>query len=190
MSETFRFRMARADWVALSSSVARRPLAFRLAVAVLMTSMVVIVMSMLGSTDPTATSMLDDAMAGGPDWYPFYGLLALVIFGTVFRHRLVAFNAAMGFRRMPLADKELAVTFGPEDVRVAETEGGRFDWRFPWAAIQRVIETDTHLILATGGREGLPIPRAAFADAAAFDAVRATVLSRLSEGTVHEKFAR
>lgn len=186
MSETFRFRMARADWVALSSAVAFRPLLFRLAVTVVLLSMVTIVMSMLQSTDPTATSMLDDAMRGGSDWYPFYGLIALVVAGTLFRHKLIAFNAAAGFRRMPLADKELAVEFGAEEVRVKETEGGPFDWRFPWAAVSRVIETRTHLILATGGREGLPIPRAAFADAAAFAAVRETVAARVAEGTPRE----
>lgn len=186
MSETFRFRMARADWVALSSAVALRPLLFRLAVTVVLLSMVVIVMSMLQSTDPTAKSMLDDAMRGGSDWYPFYGLIALVVAGTLFRHKLVAFNAAAGFGRMPLADKELAVELGAEEIRVKETEGGPFDWRFPWAAVSRVIETPTHLILATGGREGLPIPRAAFADEAAFAKVRETVAARVAEGTPRE----
>lgn len=187
MSEAFRFRMARADWVALSSAVARRPLLFRLAVCVLMVSLVVIVMSMLSSKDPTAASLLHEALRGGSDWWPFYGLLAVVLAGTVFRHRLIGFNAAAGFSRMPLADHELAVELGAEEVRVRETEGGPFDWRFPYAAIVRLIETPSHLIVATGGREGLPIPRSAFATEAAYAAVRDTLRSRLSEGVPHER---
>jgi hypothetical protein len=186
MSREVRFRFTRADWVALSAAVARRPLLFRLAVAFMMTSIVVIVMSMLASTDPTAQSMLHDALRGGSDWYPFYGLIVLLVLGTVFRHHLVAFNARMGFARMPLADKELVVELGADEVVVRANETG-FDWRFPWAAITRVIETPTHLILATGGREGLPIPRSAFADEKAFADVRKTVLARLREGTPHER---
>ena len=187
MSQTFRFRMSRADWVALSSTVARRPLMFRLAVVVTLVSMVVIVLSMLSSKDPESGSMLHEAMKGGPDWYPFFGLMALVALGTVFRHHLVGFNARMGFARLPLADKELTVAFGPESVHVTAPEASGFDWTFPWAAVGRVIETPTHLVLATGGREGLPIPRAAFANDAAFEAVRKTVLARVPQGASHER---
>lgn len=184
MSETFSFRMSRADWVALSMSVARRPFLFRLAVVIAMLSLMTMGMALFSSADPTADSVLADALRGGSDWYPFYAFIALVVAGTLFRHRLVGFNAAAGFARMPLADKELAVEMGETEVHVT-SEG--FDWRFPWAAVSRAIETRTHLVIATSGREGLPIPRAAFADSAGFDRVRAFVLARLPEGAVHEQ---
>ncbi len=184
MSETFSFRFRRADWVALSSAVARRPLLFRLAVVVAMLSATTLVMSMVSSSDPTVDTLLADALRGGSEWYPFFLFVALIALGTVFRHVLVGFNAAMGFGRMPLADKEMAVELGDDDVHVTAPD---FDWRFPWAAVSRVIETSTHLVLATSGREGLPIPRDAFADPARFEKARAFVLAHLAQGTVHDR---
>ena len=184
MSETFSFRFRRADWVALSSAVARRPLLFRLAVVVAMLSATVMIMSVVSSSDPTVGTLLDDARRGGTEWYPFFLFIAMVALGTVFRHVLVGFNAAMGFGRMPLADKEMAVELGDTEVRVTAPD---FDWRFPWAAVGRVIETKTHLVLATSGREGLPIPHDAFADAGTFDRVRAFVLARLPQGAAHDR---
>ena len=184
MSETFSFRFQRADWVALSSAVARRPLLFRLAVVVAMLSATVLVMSVVSSSDPTAGTLLADAMRGGSEWYPFFLFVAMVGLGTVFRHVLIGFNAAMGFGRMPLADKEMKVELGDAEVHVAS---GDFDWRFPWAAVSRVVETPTHLVLATSGREGLPIPRSAFAEGTAYERVRAFVLAHLVEGTAHDR---
>lgn len=184
MSEKVSFRFQRADWVALSTAVARRPLAFRLAVVVAMLSATVMVMSVVASSDPTAGTLLADAMRGGSEWVPFYVFVVLVAVGTVFRHVLIGFNAAMGFGRMPLADKEMAVDLGDAEVRVRAPD---FDWRFPWAAVSRVIESSTHLVLATGGKEGLPIPRSAFADATAYERVRAFVLAHLVEGAGHDR---
>lgn len=184
MTETFSFRFQRADWVALSTAVARRPLLFRLAVVVAMLSATVMVLAVVGSSSPTGGSLLDDALRGGSEWHPYFLFVGLVALGTVFRHKLVGFNAAMAFARMPLADKELAVELGEEEIRVA-AEG--FDWSFPWAAISRVVESKTHLVVATGGREGLPIPRAAFPDEAAYERVRAFVLAHIGTGAVHER---
>ena len=184
MSEKITFRFQRADWVALSSAVARRPLLFRLAVVVAMLSATVMVMSVVTSSDPTAGTLLADAMRGGSEWYPFFLFVVLIALGTLFRHVLVGFNAAMGYGRMPLADKQMAVELGETDVHVTAPE---FDWRFPWAAVSRVIETSTHLVLATSGREGLPIPRSAFADAVAHDEIRAFVLAHLPQGATHDR---
>ena len=184
MSEKISFRFRRADWVALSSAVAHRPLLFRLAVVVAMLSATTMVMSLVSSSDPAAGTLLADAMRGGSEWYPFYLFVAMIVAGTLFRHVLVGFNAAMGFGRMPLADKEMAVELGDTEVHVTAPE---FDWRFPWAAVSRVIETKTHLVLATSGREGLPIPRTAFAEAKDLDRVRAFVLAHLVEGTAHDR---
>ncbi len=184
MSETFTFRMARADWVALSTTVTHRPLAFRLALIVAMLSLTTVVMALVSSADPTVGTLLADALRGGSQWYPFHGFVALVVLGILFRHRLVGFNAAAGYGRMPLADKELKVEMAEADVHV--TADG-FDWRFPWAAVGRTVETATHLVLATGGREGLPIPRSAFTDAPAYERVRAFVLAHLVEGASHER---
>lgn len=184
MSEKISFRFQRADWVALSSAVSRRPLLFRLAVVVAMLSATTMVMSVVSSSDPAAGTLLADAMRGGSEWYPFYLFVVMVVLGTLFRHVLVGFNAAMGFGRMPLADKEMAVELGDTEVHVTAAE---FDWRFPWAAVSRVIETPTHLVLATSGREGLPIPRAAFAAPEAYDRLRAFVLAHLAPGAAHDR---
>ena len=184
MSEKISFRFARADWVALSSAVARRPLLFRVAVVVAMLSATTLVMSVVSSSDPTAGTLLEDALRGGSEWYPFFLFVAMVALGTIFRHVLVGFNAAMGFSRMPLADKQMTVDLGDAEIHVSAPD---FDWRFPWAAVSRVIETKTHLVLATSGREGLPIPRTAFAEAKDLDRVRAFVLAHLVEGTAHDR---
>ena len=184
MSEHVSFRFQRADWVALSSAVARRPLLFRLAVVVAMASATVLVMSMVASSDPAAGTLLADALRGGSEWYPFYLFFAMVVLGTIFRHVLVGFNAAMGFGRMPLADKQMTVELGETEIHVSAPE---FDWRFPWAAVSGVIETKTHLVLATSGREGLPIPRTAFADAKGYDRVRTFVLAHLVQGAAHDR---
>jgi hypothetical protein len=184
MSEKVTFRFQRADWVALSSTVARRPLLFRLAVVVAMLSATTLVMSMVQSSDPAAGTLLTDALRAGPEWYPFFLFVAMVALGTVFRHVLVGFNAAMGFGRMPLADKQMAVELGNAEIHVTAPD---FDWRFPWEAVSRVIETPTHLVLATSGREGLPIPRTAFADAKGYERVRAFVLAHLVEGAAHDR---
>lgn len=184
MSEKISFRFQRADWVALSSAVARRPLAFRLAVVVAMLSATVMVMSLVSSSDPTAGTLLADAMRGGSEWYPFFLFVALIALGTIFRHVLVGFNAAMGFGRMPLADKQMSVDLGDTEIHVTAPE---FDWRFPWEAVSRVVETPSHLVLATSGREGLPIPRTAFADAKGYERVRAFVLARLPQGAAHDR---
>jgi hypothetical protein len=184
MSETFSFRFQRADWVALSTAVARRPLPLRLAIVVAVLSFLVMVMNFVDAGDGSGRTVLAAVLDGGPTWYPWYAFGVLLALGLFFRHRIVGFTAAMGFARMPLADKELKVEMGASDVHVAS---GDFDWRFPWEAVGRVVETPTHLVLATGGREGLPIPRAAFADASAFEKVRAFVLARLVQGAVHER---
>ncbi|WP_165498255.1 YcxB family protein [Siculibacillus lacustris] len=182
MSQTFEFRMARTDWVALSTAVARRPLAFRIATVVAMASLVAMVLAFLSA--PDGGTLLASALAGGADWYPFYGIIALFAVALLFRHRLIGFNAAAGFARLPLADKLLVVDAEETDVHVVAPD---FDWRFPWAAVFRLIETPTHLVIATGGREGLPVPRRAFADAAAFEAFRAFVVAHLPEEASHER---
>lgn len=182
MSETVTYPFARADWVALSTAVARRPLAFRLAVVVAVLSFLVIVMSFVEAGDGSGRTVLVAARDGGPAWYPWYLFAALMALGLFFRHRIVGFTAAMGFSRMPLADKPLVVDLGDTEVHVTAPD---FDWRFPWAAVARVIETPTHLVLATGGREGLPIPRAAVAD---YEKIRTFVLAHLAEGAAHDRF--
>lgn len=184
MSETFSFRFGRAEWVALSTVVARRPLLFRLAVIAATLAAAVMVMSVVPSSDPAVPNLLADAARGGAHWYPVYLFVVLAGLAIVFRHRLVGFNASLAFNRMPLADKEMVVELAEADVHVAS---GDFDWRFPWAAVARVIETADHLVISTGGREGLPIPRAAFADAPAYERVRAFVLAHLVEGATHER---
>jgi hypothetical protein len=185
MSETVSFRFRRADWVAMSTAVARRPLAFRLALVVFVLGFAVIVLGLVPANPPAEGSQLAEALKGGSEWYPWYGFGLLMVLGLLFRHHLVGFNAATGFARMPLAEKELTVAFGDEEIHAAAAPD--FEWRFPWAAVARLIETPTHLILATGGRQGLPIPRDAFADGAAYERTRAFILAHLAEGTPHER---
>ncbi|WP_333826095.1 YcxB family protein [Pinisolibacter sp.] len=184
MSEKISFPFARADWVALSTAVARRPLPFRIALVVFVLGFAVIVLGLVPGNAPTGGSLLGEALKGGSEWYPWYGFGVLLSLGLFFRHHLVGFNAATGFARMPLAEKELTVEFADEEIHATATD---FDWRFPWAAVVRLIETPTHLVLATGGRQGLPIPRTAFADADAFERTRAHILAHLSEGTPHDR---
>ncbi len=184
MSEKISFRFQRADWVALSTAVARRPLPLRIATVVAVLSFLVMVMAFVDAGDGTGRTALAAARDGGPAWYPWYAFAALLALGLFFRHRIVGFTAATGYGRLPLADKEMAVDLGPAEVHVTSTD---FDWRFPWAAVGRLIETPTHLVLATGGREGLPIPRSAFSDASAYERLRSFVLAHVPEGTAHER---
>lgn len=185
MTETVTFRFARADWIALSTAVARQPLILRIAMVGVTLSGLAVVASFLDAGDGSGRTLLAAVLGGGGRWLPWYLFAALLALGLFFRHRLVGFTAAMNFARMPLADRDLTVELGDEEVRAATADGG-FDWRFPWTAVHRLVETPTHLVLAAGPRQGLPIPRAAFADADAFLRARDFVRAHLSEGASHE----
>lgn len=184
MLQKIEFRFSRGDWVALSTAVAKRPLGFRLMTVSAAVSVMLVVMSFLSGSGAGGGSMLADALRGGNEWYPMFALFAVLSAALLFRHRVIGFNAAASFGRMPLADKTLTVELGETEVHTT-SEG--LDWRFPWAAVSRVIETPRHLVLATGGREGLPIPHRAFADAAEFEAVRSFIFQHLPEEAVHDR---
>ena len=183
MSPTVTFRFSRGDWVAMSTEIARKPLVFRLATVVAVLGAMVIALGLFTSGAPDGGSLLGEALKGGERWYSFYAFALLAALGLVFRHRLVGFNAAAGFARMPLADRDLTVVFDEEDVH-ATADG--FDWRFPWSAVVRLIETPTHLVLATGGRQGLPIPHRAFAGEADRIAFRDFAVAHASREASHE----
>ncbi|MER2606785.1 MAG: YcxB family protein [Siculibacillus sp.] len=185
MSQRVSFRMARADYVALTTAVGRRPLAMRLATVVATLSLMVFAMSVLQSADPAGGTMLTDALRGGSEWYPFYAFAVLVALGLFFRHRILGFNAAMTYSRMPLADADVTVEIADADIRVTAPTG--FDWRFPKAAIRRLIETPTHLIIAVGAREGVPVPKAAFASDTVRDLFVKRLVAALPEGSIHER---
>jgi len=187
MSKSVRFRFGRADWVALSIAVARRPWHFRLATLVASLSAMVFVMAWLRSDVDPARSMLAEVLSGERKWWPFLAFLVLFALGMWFRHRLVGLSARYGFASMPIADRELEVDLDAEGVHAAAVDGSGFDWRFTWNDVARLIETPDRLILATGPRQGLPIPRAAFAGDADYRHFRAEVLARLPEGVPHDR---
>lgn len=187
MSNTFRFRMTRADWVALSTAVARRPWHFRLVTLIASLSAMVFVMAWIRSdTDPNR-SMLSEIVAGDQKWWPMLGFFVLFAIGMMNRHRLSGLSARVGFSSMPIADKELEVTLGKDDVHVVAVDGSGFDWRFTWNDVGRLIETPERLILAVGPRQGLPIPRAAFAKEADFAKIEKLLRARLPQGVAHER---
>lgn len=187
MSQSFRFRMARADWVALSTAVARRPLHFRVVTLVASLSLTVFVMAWVRSDADPNRSLLSEILTGDRKWWPLLGFLVLFSFGMLFRHHLSGLNARFGYRRMPLADKEVEIIFDREDVRMVAVDGSGFDWRFPWTSVTRLIVTPERMMLAVGPQRGLPIPRAAFATPAAFAKIEKLVLARLPKGIPHER---
>ncbi len=186
MSEKVTFRVERDDFVTLSMAVARRPLPFRIASVVATASLMVFAMSILPSQDPAYSAMLYDALSGKKEWYPFYGFVAMVLIGLFFRHRLRGFNAYMGYTRMPLADKELTVDLDAERIHVTSPES-EFDWTIPKQAVRALVETPTHLIVAVGSKEGLPIPRRAFTGDAGWESFRAALVRFLPEGATHDR---
>ncbi len=182
MSEKITFRVERGDFVALSIAVARRPWPFRLASVVATLSLMVFVLSILPSQDPNGTSMLYDALKWQSEWYPFYAFVALVAVGLIFRHQLRGLNAAAGYARMPLADTDLTVEVGTEEMRVTAPTVS-FDWTVPRLAVRALIETPTHLVVAVGPKEGVPIPRRAFADDKAWTRFRDRLIAFSPEGS-------
>lgn len=187
MSKSVRFRFGRADWVALSIAVARRPWHFRLATLVASLSVMVFVMAWLRSDVDPNRSMLSEVLSGDRKWWPFLGFLALFSAGMMFRHLLVGLSARFGYSSMPIADREIAVDLDADGVRASATDGAPFDWRFTWNDVTRLIETPDRLILATGSRRGLPIPRSAFARDADYERFRKQVLARLPKGVPHDR---
>lgn len=182
MSIELRFRMSRADYVALSMAVSRRPLLFRIGTVVLALSVLVFAAAMIEGKH--GRSLLSDVLTGDREWWPTYGFIALVSLGLLFRHVLVAFNAAAGYGRMPLADKDVVVRLDDTAAAITATD---FDWRFEWPAVARVVESRSHLVLAVDTREGLPLPRRAVADDAAWQNLGAFVRAHVTEGTAHER---
>lgn len=187
MSKTVRFRFTRADWIALSIAVARRPWHFRVVTLVASLSVMIFVMAWVRSDVDPARSMLSEVLAGDRRWWPFLGFLVLFSLGMLFRHRLVGLNARVGYGRMPLADREVEATLDDDGVHARAVDGAAFDWRFTWNDVTRLIETPERLILATGYRQGLPIPRAAVAGDADFAALADFVRARLPSGAPHER---
>ncbi len=187
MSKSVRFRFGRADWVALSTTLARRPWHFRVVTLVASLSVMVFVMAWVRSDLDPNRSMLSDVLAGERKWWPFVGFLGLFSAGMMFRHLLVGLSARFGFSSMPIADREIAVDLDAEGVRAVATDGSGFDWRFTWNDVTRLIETPERLILATGARRGLPIPRAAFARDVDFERFRKELLARLPKGVPHDR---
>ncbi len=186
MSEKITFRVERGDFVALSIAVARRPLLFRFASVIATLSLMVFVMSILPSQDPAYRAMLYDFLSGKSEWYPFYGFVILVAVGLFFRDRLRGFNAYMGYGRMPLADKDLTVDIGKDEIRVTAPDAS-FDWTVPRLAVRALVETATHLVVAVGNKEGVPVPRRAFADEAAWTRFRDALVRFIPEGAAHDR---
>jgi len=182
MAHHLEYTMSRADFVALSTAVARRPLLFRLAWVAALWALAGGVMSVLPG-GATGLSMLDELLAGNRDWWPLLALLVLFSVLALFRHRLAGLNAAAGYARMPLADRPMTVDLDETEVRVT---AGEFDWSFPWGAVVALVESPDHLVLAVGGREGLPLPRRAVASAADWQALGAFVTAHLAPGARHD----
>lgn len=186
MSEKVTFRVERSDFVTLSMAVARRPLLFRLSSVVATFSLLVFAMSILPSQDPAYRAMLYDFLSGKKEWFPFYGFAVLVALGLFFRDRLRGFNAYMGYGRMPLADKEMTVDVAAEQIRVTAPEAS-FDWTVPRLAVRALVETPTHLVVAVGNKEGVPVPRRAFESDADWGRFRDTLVRFLPEGAPHDR---
>lgn len=187
MSQSFRFRLSRADWVELSTVVARRPLHFRIVTMIASLSVMVFVMAWIRSDADPDRSLLSQVLSGDRKWWPMIAFLAIFSVGMLFRHHLSGLGARFGWKRMPLADKEVEVILDREDVRMRAVDGSGFDWRFPWTSVTRLIVSPERLMLAVGPNQGLPIPRAAFATPAAFGKIEKIVLARLPKGTPHER---
>ncbi len=186
MSEKVTFRVERGDFVALSLAVARRPLLFRISSVIATLSLLVFAMSVLSPQDPAYSSMLYDFLSGKKEWFPFYAFVVLVSIALFFRHRLRAFNAWMGYARMPLADKEMTVELAKDEIRVTAPEA-TFDWTVPRLAVRALVESPTHLVVAVGAKEGVPVPRRAFASDAAWARFRDALVRFLPEGATHDR---
>lgn len=186
MSEKVTFRVERGDFVTLSMAVARRPLLFRISSVVATASLMVFAMSILPAQDPAYSAMLYDFLSGKTEWYPFYVFAVLVAVGLFFRHRLRGFNAYMGYARMPLADKDMTIELAADQIRVTAPEAA-FDWTVPQLAVRALVETPTHLVVAVGSKEGVPVPRRAFASDAAWARFRDALVRFLPEGAAHDR---
>lgn len=187
MSQSFRFRMARADWVALSIAVARRPWHFRIVTMIASLSLMVFVMAWIRSDTDPDRSLLSEILSGDRKWWPMIAFLVIFSVGMLFRHHLSGLSARFGWKSMPLADKEIEVILDREDVRMRAVDGSGFDWRFPWTSVTRLVTTPERLMLAVGHGQGLPIPRAAFATPAAWAKIEKIVLARLPKGIPHDR---
>lgn len=141
------FRFEPEDYVVLSEILARRPVRRVLVALAIYVALGAFVVLAYGA-DLTAI----------PWW-----VLAVLVIGpllAVFNVAASGLIARLTYRRNPAAGETMTLTFDDQAIGV---DRPTLSSRIAWSNIKQIIETRDHAILAISRREGIPVPRRAFA---------------------------
>lgn len=154
---TVSFRMQRGDFVALSKALARpepRPTAIRIAVYLAL----LLVGAWIAAGSPDALLATLAETFAFPTILLYGPLIAAPPLLLLMTPQLAGLVAASIYRRNAIADRDVTLHLTAEGI-----EGGATDLysRVGWAAVDRLIETPSHLFIQISRREALLIPRRA-----------------------------
>lgn len=151
---TVSYRMERGDFVALTRVLSRRR-AWRLVLELaLYFGALFGIAAMAGGPQNVLRTL--GSFVTGPLFLAYLPLIFVGPVLLVLTPQITGLLAAMAYRRSDMADREVTLQITAEGI-----EGGSADLyaRVGWAAVQRLIETPTHLFLQISRREALLIPR-------------------------------
>lgn len=171
---TISFRMERADFVALSTALARQdPRSTFIKIAVYLLALLAIAWFEAGSVDALLAALANNFS------FPSVLFYAPVVFGPplllLMTPQLAGLVAAASYRRNAIADRDVTLHLTAEGI-----EGGATDLysRVGWAGVRRLIETPSHLFVLISRREALLIPRRAVPNEDVYDNIRGFIRAR------------
>lgn len=158
------YRFERNDFTAMTRAMTRRPWTRKVAMVAVWFLVVLVFLFLFRAAaleflDPFVRTILLDFL---PLWV--IGILALL-----FSSHLMGLSAALIFKHNALACQDIDLL-----LRKSGIESRTSDMRaeFTWGMVKKIIETDSHLFLTLSRREGLILPRRAFASDDAYRAAR------------------
>ena len=170
---TVSYRMERSDFAALCSVLSRRP-DWRVFLEIALYIAALLAIAALAGGPPNLLRTLGNFASGR--WFPLY--LLLILAGPallVFAPQITRIVAAAAYRRSAVVDREVTLHLTGEGI-----EGGPADLysRVGWPAVQRLVETPTHLFLQISRREALFIPRRALPDEDQYNNIKGFIRAR------------
>lgn len=151
---TVTYRMERRDFVALTRVLSRRPAWRVFAELALYFGALLAIAALAGGPHNLMRTL--GSFVTGPLFFVYLPLILVGPLLLLLTPQITGLIAAMAYRRSEMADRDVVLYLTAEGI-----EGGSADLyaRVGWAAVQRLVETPTHLFLQISRREALLVPR-------------------------------